>query len=257
MKTLNNFHLWFAFGVSLGAIMALQAAALLFDRSGDHWVYKYQTLIGALTTLVAAFLGALAILWQIEATREDDEARRAERLKGARAMLPFTAHDLQLHVEGTIEKITSILDKPPCYSDAVGERGVVIRTEFFVGYTALDPLPEAAFILLRELIELASLRVGREIAETLKEFQEFHASLMTDLDWAYERKAVYYTKEFLLARLNEQVQLYARVRRLMSYGSSSGEITCGRVSNEEFQIAGRRALGVHGKYLEYLAGLRN
>ena len=111
-------------------------------------------------------------------------------------------------------------------------------------------------MLLRELIESAPLRVGREIAETMKEFQVFYALLNTDLDWAYERKAVYYREEFLLSRLIDQVHLYARIRRLMSYGSNDGQITSGRIDDEEFRHAGRRALGIHGKYFESLESMR-
>ena len=135
MKREDNAYLWFAMGVSLGAIVALQAAAIFSDRTCENWFYRYQTLIGAVATLFAAVLGVMAILRQIGVSREESEAKREETLKGARAMLPFAAHDLQLRVEETIEKITSILDKPPGLSDEVEEDGKIKRTKIFLSVT--------------------------------------------------------------------------------------------------------------------------
>ena len=257
MKSLDVSHLWFAMGISLGAIVALQAAAVSFETTGENWIYKYQTLIGAVATLVAAYFAVIGILMQIGASQKESEARKAGRLKAAIAMLPLATHELQLHVGEIAERITSILDKAPLFSDSPGPGAEVIRTRLYSGYINPEPLPEKAFTILKELVELAPNKVGGELAETMKEFQLFSASLKSPLDWAYDDGLVDYQEDFLLSRLTEQVQLYARILRIASYASNEEEITSGRISEEEFERAGRRALGIHGRYLKSLKCLRS
>jgi len=253
----DQFDLWFPLGILAGASLTWLLVLAPTNQGLAEWAESLQGLISA---VIAVFAAVLTVWGTLRAARQEiqnaqsmDEERKAERFKASRAILPLAARELQSHVLNTINQIISLLETNVRVSDELTHENKIKRMRYFTGMIKSHPLPPYAMASLKEVVELAPLDVGREVAEAMMEFQRSTASFTHDENWFLYNGRLDYPEETLNDRLVEQIQLYARADRLICYVSSANDcITTGPVSLDEFTQARRRALGVSGRFIESL-----
>lgn len=170
------------------------------------FLYDWQQLLGALTAIVAAVIGWLAIHRQMQQAEEHERERVRGRYAAARAALPHALSTISEYTQTCIGRLIAL------HNARNGERIVSPPT----GWTRPE-LDVDALIDLRSIIEVCDVLEGQVFSKLLARLQIQSARLRTlEQDLNHDQSVVVRTN--IEQYLVDTIEIQARVNTLFSFG---------------------------------------
>lgn len=231
----DYFELWLPMGVVLGASCFGTALTFFGSEGTNEWIYRYQSLVGA---IVAVFTGSWVVLATVKASNRQIETsqkatndqiqsalsvereRRADRLRGARAVLPFALTEIVDYCETAAAELASLRDQ-----DANNPKDKSITVLISGSFTA-PRYPAAVLQRITDVIESAPNEAASSLGELLVAIQICHSTLK-GLEERLPDPGAVLTKRHLNTYIMQICALYARASRCFPFG----RFACETISN--------------------------
>ena len=232
--------LWGPMGFVLGASIVGACFMYVGTLPATEWIYRYQTLIGAVIAVLTASWAVVATVKasnrQIEAviqtTNEHirsiqklEDTRRADKLRARRAVLPFALTEIIEYCEQASSDLVSLQDQSR--RDLLqGSLSILVTGNF-----KAPAVPLEALARITSVVEYASEEVSGELGALLVAMQICDARLRTLEDRIpHPESAV--TRRSLKRHIVDVCALHARASRCFSYGRFENETIVHRSLDE-------------------------
>jgi hypothetical protein len=230
----DYFSLWVPLSVLFGVTLAGLAMLFAGAQSSAEFVSDYQILIGAGVAILSAFWTIKAHIKtsndeievalrtaseQIRSSQLIEESRREEKLRAARAMLPFALTEISTFCDNTIADLSELMK--PMATDPIADS--------LVRFTAgprfqMRPLPVSALDRMRELIENSPRDIAIEMGRLLSNMQIYTSRLSDIESWNQSGFSGEGKSQVMLDRAIEVFELCAQINRFFDYGRFRSEV---------------------------------
>lgn len=222
------FDLWFPLGVLLGIALTALASLGAGAENFSKFVIDYQIIIGAVIAIFTASWTIRAHMkssnheistaiettgQQIRASQQIEEARREERLRAARAMLPFALTEIVAFSESTVQDLAALLQPYPSNNNS----DTLVFMTSGPSFT-LKQVPTGALDRIRDLIETSPPRIAVDLGSLLSNVQIFASRLGAMQKWNGSGFADEKKELTVLARIIDMFELYVQANRFFDYG---------------------------------------
>jgi hypothetical protein len=228
MQRDDYFAIWFPFGVLLGA--SFSGLAMLYAGTSNltKFLTDYQIMIGVVIAMGTAVwtikshiktskdeieVALRTASEQIRASQLIEESRREEKLRAARAMLPFALTEIIAFCQGTVADLSALL--VPVRTGRESKILVVMSA----GPTfTRRPVPISALDRMRDLIEAAPREIAAEMGRLLSNVQIYNSRLSDVEKWNESGFSGEGKHLAILERVADLFELYAQANRFFDYG---------------------------------------
>lgn len=189
----------------LGALCAGAALDQAPATNTESWLYRWQTLIGAVVALIAAGIGAWFIKRQIETTERLENEKRIMRQRSIRAVLPLSLSELCDYAMRCSEKLTFL--HRACGDQLLDRHADIDRT--------FPALPAGLATVFKEFIECSPENEARPLIEILSKLQ-VQSARFREIELNPEN-APLVLKDNIEDYIIENAELYARAEAVFDY----------------------------------------
>lgn len=206
-------------GISITAIIFTSPQAISFQE----WLRDYQTLVGAVLAISAAWFTVKAARLQVDHLSSLEETKNSDKLRAARSILPFALTKLVQYCETTSSELSDLLYSHEQMDQPQSGGVFVLSARTFKA----AQLPEDVLERIQYVIECAPDDIARALGALLTNIQIYTSRLESLEEQSTRSVAAVNTSYGVIRMMINICELHSQASRCFEYGRFKSDSIAG------------------------------